>query len=45
MQRSDVKMMFLILVLLSALDNLPLGCKGEDYDRGKSNYFLLVDYF
>lgn len=35
MQRSDVKMMFLILVILSVLDYLPLTCKGEDYNRGK----------
>ncbi|XP_075988394.1 transmembrane serine protease filzig [Anticarsia gemmatalis] len=39
MQSSDVKMMFLILVLLAVLDNLPLGCKGEDFDRESRKLF------
>lgn len=39
LQSSDVKMMFLILVTVFVLDNLPLTCKGEDYNRGK---FILL---
>ncbi|XP_026755331.2 serine protease filzig [Galleria mellonella] len=37
--RSDVKQLVLLFVLLSILDNFPLICKGEDYDRDSSKLF------
>ncbi|XP_021180763.3 serine protease filzig [Helicoverpa armigera] len=39
LRRSDVKMLFSILVILTVLDNLPLTCKGEDYDRESRKLF------
>lgn len=39
--RSDVKQLFLVIVLLSILDTLPLS-KGDDYDRGKEDTVLTI---
>lgn len=35
MHVSDVKNMLFFIVVLFALDNLPLTCKGEDFNRGE----------
>ncbi|XP_050558266.1 serine protease filzig [Spodoptera frugiperda] len=39
LRSSDVKMLFLILVTISVLDNLPLSCKGEEYNRESRKLF------
>lgn len=39
---SDVRNMLFFIVVLFALDNLPLTCKGEDYSRGERYSILNI---